>query len=157
MVLAVNEPHARPGFDTRRMAYTRRPYEIEYFARNQWVDAPARMLAPILLSTMERSGLFRSVVAASSGLDADLRLDTELVRLEQDFATTPSRVRITLRAQLVDLRRGKVLATRTFDGTEPASADDPYGGVAAANKVLATMLPQITAFCAHYGHTGVSP
>ncbi len=147
-VLAVSPPRAQPGFDTDRMVYVQRPYEIEYFADNRWAEPPARMLAPLLAQALERSGAFRAVVQAPSAVAADLRLDTELVRLQQDFSTRPSRIELTLRAQLVDLRHGRSLATREFDVTEPAPHDDPYGGVVAANQAVARMLGQLVAFCA---------
>ena len=148
LVLAVSMPQARSGFDTVQMAYERRPHEIQYFTRNRWADAPARMLAPLLVQTLEQSASMRGVVQAAGGAAADLRLDVEIVRLIQDFSTKPSRVRFTLRAQLIDVRGRRVLATREFDESEDASSDDPYGGVMAANRALSRLLEQVADFCA---------
>ncbi len=150
LVLAVGETHARPGFDTSAMAYSRRPNELEHFARNRWADAPAQMLAPLIVQAVEQAGGFRAVVRGRSPAAADLRLDTELVRLQQDFAVQPSRIELTLRAQLVDLRNRRVLAAREFDELEPASSDDPYGGVTAANRALARLLGKLASFCAEH-------
>ena len=147
-VLAVSVPRARPGFDTPLMAYTQRPGALEYFAKNRWADTPARMLAPLLVQALERSGRFSAVVQAPSSALAALRLDTELVRLEQDFDARPSRVRFTLRAQLIDTGARRVLASAEFDETEPAPSDDPYGGVIAANRALARLLERLVDFCA---------
>jgi len=148
LVLEVSAPRARPGFDTPRMAYTQRPNALEYFARNRWADTPARMLAPLLAQALEQSGGFRAVVQAPSLAAAGLRLDTELVRLQQDFGTQPSRIRFTLRAQLIDVGARRVLASAEFDETEAAPSDDPYGGVIAANRALARLLERVSAFCA---------
>lgn len=147
LTIAVSVPRAMPGFDTPRMAYVNKPPELAYFSKNQWVDAPARMIAPHLVRALERSGRFRAVVGLPSPVTADLRLDTELVRLQQDFTTTPSRMRFTLRAQVIDTAGGKVLGTREFDVTEQASSDDPYGGAIAANKALASLLTPLAEFC----------
>lgn len=148
VVLAVSAPWARPGFDTPRMAYVRRPHEVEYFARNQWADAPARMLAPLLAQALEQSGSLRAVVRAPSSAAADVRLDTELVRLLQDVSTRPSRVRFTLHAQLIEVGSRRVLATREFDEVENAPSDDAYGGVIAANRALERLLGRLADFCA---------
>jgi cholesterol transport system auxiliary component len=148
LVLAVSMPRARPGFDTPQMAYERRPHELEYFTRNRWADAPARMLAPLLAQALEQSGTLRGVVQAPSVAAADRRLDVEIVRLVQDFSTRPSRVRFTLRAQLIDVGARRVLATREFDEVESAPSDDPYGGVIAANQALGRLLGQLADFCA---------
>ena len=147
VVLAINMPHARPGFDTSQMAYVRKPYELNYFLTSRWADAPARMLAPLLVQTMEQTGGFRAVVPAPNAIPADVRLDTELIRLWQDFATHPSRVQLTLRAQLIDVRGQKVLAVKQFDEVENAASDDAYGGVTATNRILQRMLDQLADFC----------
>ena len=78
----------------------------------------------------------------------DLRLDTELLRLQQDFATQPSHVHFTLRAHLVDNATRRVLAWRVFDASVAAATDDPYGGVVAANRAVQTVLEQLAGFCA---------
>ena len=145
-VLEVSAPRARAGFDTAQMAYVRRPHALEYFANNRWADTPSHMLAPLLAQALEQR--FRVVVRAPSAVHADLRLDTELVRLQQDFATRPSRVEFVLRAQLVDLRGRQVLAATEFEEIEPAPSEDAYGGVIAANLALQRMLRRVADFCA---------
>ncbi|HXZ51255.1 MAG TPA: ABC-type transport auxiliary lipoprotein family protein [Burkholderiales bacterium] len=148
LALAVGETRAWPGFDGAAMAYTRRANEIEYFARNRWAEPPARMISPLVAQALERSGVFRAVVRARGQAAAELRLDTELMRLLQDFRAQPSRVELALHAQLVDLRNGRVLAAQDFALSENAPSDDPYGGVVAANRALARLLGELTAFCA---------
>lgn len=146
LTLLVNTPGARSGFDSARMIYLKKPHEIDYFSENQWVDNPARMLAPLLVQALESTAQYRAVVTSRSAVTADLRLDTELVRLQQEFLALPSQVRLTLRVQLIDMRSKAVLATREFDVTEPAPSDDPYGGVLAANRAVKTALQQIADF-----------
>jgi cholesterol transport system auxiliary component len=148
LVLEVSVPRARPGFDTPLMAYTQRANALEYFAKNRWADTPARMLAPLLVQALDHSGGFRAVVLAPSLVTAELRLDTELVRLQQDFGARPSRVQFTLRAQLIDTGARRVLASAELDETEVAPSDDPYGGVIAANRALGRLLERLAEFCA---------
>jgi cholesterol transport system auxiliary component len=148
LALAVGETRAWPGFDSAAMAYTRRANEVDYFARNRWTEPPARMIAPLVAQALERSGAFRAVVRARSPAAAELRLDTELMRLVQDFRAQPSRVELALHAQLIDLRDGRVLAAQDFEAMEDAPSDDPYGGVVAANRALARLLGELAAFCA---------
>lgn len=109
------------------------------------------MLAPLLAQALEQSGTLRGVVQAPGGAAADLRLDVENVRLVQDFSTRPSRIRFTLRAQLIDIGARRMLATREFDEIESAPSDDPYGGVIAANRALERLLGQLAEFCAEAG------
>jgi cholesterol transport system auxiliary component len=146
--LIINPPHAAAGFDSSRIIYVRETHKLEYFSQNEWVDTPARMLAPLIVAAVENSGTFRAVVLTPSAATGDLRLDTEIVRLQHDFGSQPSRVRFTLRAYMVDSTTRRVLASREFDETVAAASGDPYGGVVAANRAVQTVLEHLASFCA---------
>jgi len=157
LTLIVNPPHAASGFDSQRILYVRTDHQLEYFAHSEWVDTPARMLAPLIVSAVERSGAYRAVVLTPSAAAGDLRLDSEIVRLQHEFGGKPggqpsagaqSRVRFTLRAYLVDNSTRRVLAWREFDTTEPSTSEDPYGGVIAANRAVQKVLQQLALFSA---------
>lgn len=148
LVFAVSMPRARPGYDTAQIAYVQRPHELDYFVTSRWTDEPAHMVYPLLLHTLEQSGAYRAVVRSGSEIPADLRLDIELIRLEQDFTSRPSRVRITLQAQLTDVRNNRVLAMRQFEGAENSGSEDAYGGVIAANRLVQRVLAEVAEFCA---------
>jgi cholesterol transport system auxiliary component len=147
LVLAVGVPRTLAGFDTSQMAYVQQPHELNYFAASRWADTPARMLGPLIAHALEQTESFLAVVQSSGMLPADLRLDTELVRLQQDFRTHPSRVQLTMRAQLIDVRSKRLLAVRQFDDFETAASDDAFGGVAAANRLVQRMLGRVAEFC----------
>lgn len=146
--LAVATPRAAAGYDGSPIAYLRRAQQIEYFAYARWVEAPAQMLAPLIVGALQRSGAFSAVVRASAAMAAELRLETELIRLLHDFTTEPSQVRLTLRATLIDARQRRVRATREFDATESAASEDPYGGVVAAQRAVQRVLADLVSFCA---------
>jgi cholesterol transport system auxiliary component len=146
--LMINPPHAAAGFDSPRIIFVREAHKLEYFAHSEWIDPPSRMLAPLLVAAVENSGAFRAVVLTPSAATGDLRLDTEIIRLQHEFGTQPSRVRFTLRAYLVEDKTRRVLAWREFDTAVPAASEDPYGGVVAANRAVRTVLEDLSAFCA---------
>ena len=146
--LLVSPPHAAAGYDSQRIIYVREPHKLEYYAHNEWIDTPARMLAPLIVAVVERSGAFRAVVSTPGAAAGDLRVDTEIVRLQQDFRSRPSGVRFTLRAYIVDNTTRQVLAWREFDETVPAASEDPVGGVVAANRAVHRVLDQLAAFSA---------
>lgn len=147
LVMAVNMPQARPGFETAQIAYLQQPHELNYFANSRWTNTPARMLQPLLVQALEQSAAFRAVVQTGSAVPADMRLDLELIRLQHDFTAHPSRVQVTLQAQLIDLRGKRVLAVQQFDATENADTEDAYGGVGAANRLVQKVLGQVAEFC----------
>lgn len=146
--LVVNTPRANAGFDSQHIMYVREPYKLEYFAHNEWVDTPARMLMPMMVSIIANGGVFKAVVPASVAVAGELTLDTEIVRLQQDFSAQPSRVVFTLRAYLLDTQTRKTLAWRELETVVAAASADPYGGVVAANEAVQMALLQVAEFCA---------
>jgi cholesterol transport system auxiliary component len=146
--LIVSVPRAAAGFDGTRIVYVRQAHALEAFAYSQWVDTPALMLAPLIAQAIERTGAFRAVLRAPTAAAGELRLDTELIRLQHDFTAAPSRVRLTLRAVLVDTATRRVVAAREFDASVVSASDDAYGGVLAANEAVKTLLAELAGFCA---------
>jgi cholesterol transport system auxiliary component len=145
-VLLVSLPQAEPGFETPRMVYVTRRFELEYYAANQWAESPARLFSPLLVQSAGRTGDWRAVVASPSSIRGDYRLDVAGFAVQQEFLQQPSRVRLTLRSQLVDLKESRVVSTKTFEAVAPAPSEDAYGGVLAANQATAMMLTQVTSW-----------
>jgi cholesterol transport system auxiliary component len=105
------------------------------------------MLTPLIVMVLARDDGHRTVASASSAISADVRLDTELVRLQQNFSTKPSRVQLTLRATLVDARSLRVLAWHEFDIEQTSISEDARGGVSASQQVVLSMLEALRRFC----------
>ena len=146
LVLTVSSPRAVPGYDTPRMAFIRQPHRLEYCAKNRWAEAPAKMLGPLLVRALELQTGFKAVASTDGMVKGDVRLDTEITLLQQEFTASPSRLHMKLRVQLVEQASYRVLATQVFDAVESAPTDDPYGGVIAANRMLPRLLGQIADF-----------
>ncbi|MGQ0667801.1 MAG: ABC-type transport auxiliary lipoprotein family protein [Nitrospiraceae bacterium] len=142
-VLLVSLLQAEPGFDTPRMVYVKRPYELEYYAVNQWADTPARMIASLMVQALGRTGTWRAVIPLPGSIRGDYRLDSQGLALQQEFLHQPSLVRVTVRAQLVDVKESRVVGTRAFEAVEKAPSEDAYGGVLAANRATATLLDRL--------------
>lgn len=146
--LLINPTHAAAGFDSPRIIYLREPHKLEYFALSQWVDPPARLLGPLLAAAIEKTGAFRAVVLMPGAASGELRLDTDIIRLQHEFQTRPSQVRLTLRATLVDDKTRRVLAWQEFEAVEPTDSEDAYGGVLAANRAVQKVVDQLASFLA---------
>ena len=144
--LIIGLPAAAAGYDSQRILYVREPHRLEYFAHSEWVDPPARMIAAALLAALQNHAAFGAVVGASGSAWGDLRLDTELVRLQHDFQARPSQVVLTLRATLVQDKARRVLAVRQFEARVPSASEDPPGGVQAANLALQQVLTDLSTF-----------
>ena len=146
-VLIVNPTRAAPGFDSKHMMYQREAHKLEYFAHHEWVDTPSRMLAPLLLAAIERTGAFRAVVQTPTAAIGDVTLDTQIEQFKQDFLVHPSQVRFALRIALIANPSRQILAWRVFAADVATSSEDPDGGVRAANTAVNSVLEEVAVFC----------
>lgn len=159
--LLISAPHAAAGYDSPRIVYRQQAHRLETFAHSEWLDTPAHMLVPLLVAALEQSGVFHAVLHTPSSATGDLRLDSEILQLQQEFDSPPdnlpdngqakagaSRVHFVLRVQLVEEASRRVIAARDFSADSPAPSEDPYGGVIAANQAVQKVLEELAEFCA---------
>ncbi len=146
LTLLVDIPRASPGFGSAQMAYIEKPYQLSYFSQNSWTAPPALMLQPLIVQSLAKTGRYKAVAAAPFTSTFDLRLSTDVVRLQQDFMHKPSVEQLSVQAQLVAGYSQRIIATKRFDIAVPASSQTPYGGVIAANQAVTKLLPQLTRF-----------
>ncbi|KTC88593.1 ABC-type transport auxiliary lipoprotein family protein [Fluoribacter dumoffii] len=134
ITLLVTAPEAAAGYQTEQMLYIKKPYELEPFAKNAWVNPPSDMLYPLMLQSLQRTNLFAAVTSNAYTLGVDYRVDTQLLRLEQNFLKKPSVIEFSVKMVLTHVSDNKVLASRIVNLQVPCPSDTPYGGVIAANK-----------------------
>jgi cholesterol transport system auxiliary component len=128
------------------MVYLLRPHEVSYYAFNQWADTPARMLMRLLALALEERKLWAAVFQMPGPVPPDYRIDSDNLVMEQQFFSKPSRVRLALRAQLIDMKRRIIMDSRGFEIFEEAPTEDAYGGVIAANRAAARLLDEVAAW-----------
>lgn len=145
-ILLVTVSKEAAGFDSNRMAYTREPPKLDYYKDSVWSDTPAKMLLPILVQAFERSGAFKAVVSPPSPALADVRVDVDVIRLQQEFMTRPSQVRLIARLKAVEMKSGHVLETRLFEAVAPAPSEDAAGAARAANAAVQQLLNEMVPF-----------
>ena len=145
-ILIINTPKAAAGFDTQRIMYTRAPHQLEYFARNEWIDTPAQLLRPLMISAIEKTSAFNAVLTKQSVIASDLRLESEVIKLVQDFSTKPSHVQFRLRVSMIDNATQHIIAIQEFNERVNANTDNPIGGVLAANVAINQALDKLSIF-----------
>ena len=152
----VARPAAAATVASTEMAYQQADFQRQYYARNRWAAEPAQLLHPHLVAAIESAGLFTTVIARSTTAPAHYRLETELLELMHDFrAREQGRVRVRLRAHVIDLRRGAVVATRRFRVQADSAEASPQAGVAATNDAIERVLVELTDWLAEGVGTGL--
>lgn len=146
LTLLVSNPIAAPGYQTSAMIYMQTPFELESFANNRWVAPPAQMLLPMIVRAMRNTSYFAAVASPPFSGITNFRVDTELVKLQQEFLLPTSLIRLVVQVSLINNVSNRVVASRQFEVVIPTTENNPYGGVLAINKGAAIVCRKIAQF-----------
>lgn len=155
--LLVLPPETNPTYNTTQMAYTIRPYQVDFFTQHEWSATPAQMLQPLLIKTLENTHYFIEVLTPPYPGNYTYALRTQIVELSQNFTTEPAAARLSLRVQLINGATSKIIAHKVIELREPMQHKNSYSGVVAANTATAKALHEIAKFVLEksniaYGH-----
>jgi cholesterol transport system auxiliary component len=143
--LLVLPTDAATAYDTARMAYTERPFQLGYFRDHEWAEPPAQMIHKLLTETLVRTNSFHSVVSPPDIVQSGYALRTRLLEMVQDYTRSPPVLRLSLRVELL-APAGRSIATREITIAEPMRQATPYAGVVAANVAVANALQEVADF-----------
>lgn len=147
--LYISLPEAVSGYQTNQMLYMDKFYELNAFAHNAWIGPPGDMLFPLILQSVQRSGIFTAIVSSVNAAEADYRLDTQLIELHQSFLTKPSSLHFTAKILLTQNATNKIMGSKLIKLSIPCNNDTPYGGVLAANKATELFTAEVSDLLIH--------
>lgn len=130
-------------YDTQSIAYSRSPGMRAYYHYHSWTELPGRRIGELLALRLERSGGFRTVAGATSGVRGELLLSTHLVELYHDAASAPGAARVSLTAELTDPARRVLVARKSFSASAGAASYDAPGAVRAFDQALGVLLDEL--------------
>lgn len=143
----VMAPQTQPSYNTTRMAYTAKPYQIAYFARSQWAETPSQMLQPLIVQSLQNTHYYHAVASAPYMGKYRYVLTTDIIKLQQNYVMQPVSAEFYVRAQLSQATTGQVIATKLITVRVPIRCKTPYGGVMASNHATGKLLAELTNFC----------
>lgn len=146
IVILITTPEAVAGYQTEQMLYVKKAFQVEPFAKSAWVSPPGDMLYPLIVQSLQKTGYFFAVTSSPYVEEADYRLDTELLNLEQNFLKKPSIIDFSAKVVLTHIKDNRVLASRIINLKIPCPMDNPYGGVIAANRAVLQFTQNVTDF-----------
>ncbi|WP_028388922.1 ABC-type transport auxiliary lipoprotein family protein [Legionella fairfieldensis] len=144
--ILVTTPEAVAGYQTEQMVYIKKPFELNAFANNAWINPPADMLFPLIVQSLQRSGRFYAVASSPHAESTDYRIDAQLIELQQNFLNKPSVVDLIVKVVLTHVSDNRVIASRIISQHIRCPFDTPYGGVIAANQATKRFTAELTHF-----------
>jgi cholesterol transport system auxiliary component len=123
--LLVAAPTAPAGLDTARIALSRAPVLLDYFADAEWTDRVPFLVQTALVEGFEKSAAIPAVGPESLGLRSDFILDTAIGDFEAiyDSPNGPPRILVKLNAKLVRTLERRIVAQISVSREANAAAN----------------------------------
>lgn len=115
--LGVELPAAPAGLSSARIAVTREPLTLEYYAGAQWVDDAPAMIQRLLIESFENSQRIVGVGRLAVALRSDYVLQPELREFQAEYpdgAGIP-KIRVRINAKLIKMPERRIIASQTFE------------------------------------------
>jgi len=146
--LSVGTPDAPASLDTARIALSRSPTTMDYFANAAWNDRAPLLIQRLLIQTFDASGRIVSVDRDTAGLENDYLLETEIRDFEARYETPTGapRVRIAIQAKLARMPQREIVAGLNATQEAQASANDLDSIVSAFDQAAGAAVAQIAAW-----------
>ena len=143
--LSVAMPTTVDSLDTQRIALTRPPVAMDYFANAAWTDRVPVLVQGLIVEALEMSGRIQSVARESEGLNSDYVLQTEIRDFEAQY-DQPSGVPtifIRMEAKLLKFPERTIMANTDAVQRAPAGANNINSIVEAFNAAASAEFTQI--------------
>lgn len=143
--LLVDTPVAPAEIDTTRVALTRSPTTIDYFANAVWSDRAPAMVQSLLIESFEQTGKIVSVARDSAVLRADYILMPELRRFEARYENgdAPPTVLVRLLVRLIKMPERAIIGDEIAEGREPAARNSMDAIIEAYNEALGSVMKRL--------------
>ncbi len=143
--LLVDTPVAPAEIDTTRVALTRSPTTIDYFANAAWSDRAPAMVQSLLIESFEQTGKIVSVARDSAVLRADYILMPELRRFEARYENgdAPPVVLVRLLVRLIKMPERTIIGDEIAEGRETAARNSMDAVIEAYNEALGSVMKRL--------------
>jgi len=140
--LVVDVPVSAASLNISRIALSRQPMSLDYYAQAAWTDVAPAMVQTLIIESFENTDRIVSVGRESSILRSDYLLLTELREFQAEYrdgSTAPS-VNVRIVAKLVRMPQRVIIDTRSFENQVEAEADNLDAIVTAWDDALGRVL-----------------
>ena len=146
--LVVEMPLTSGMLATQRIALTRDPLQIEYFASARWTERTPRLMQTLLVESFENSNKIVAVGRMAIGLRSDFNLKSELREFQAEYQTAgePPIIRVRVNTKLIRQAKRQIVASRTFESLIQADSTKMRDIIRAFDRALGKVIKKIVAW-----------
>jgi ABC-type uncharacterized transport system auxiliary subunit len=130
-------------YDDFRIVYRLSSTEVNYYPYDFWTEKPSRLIHHMVLERLLIPGRFLRIDTEAGKEPAEWQFKMRVFRIEEVDEGEQWFGRLAMNFEVVDLKTGAVIATRSFDRSEPLGLKDVTRLPAVLSSIL---LSEIDAF-----------
>lgn len=134
-VLRVQRVEGDNAVATRSILYKKdgalRPYKY-----GRWTELLATRLQEIFIESIEKQKIFKATVSSRSYANADLILESSLVKFEEIYRDEKSFVHVSIRFRLIQRQGADIIGSTLIESVYPVEKKEAKGVVLAFNAAV---------------------
>lgn len=125
------------------MTYTRTSNVVEAYTKSAWVEPPVQLVKVALANALIASNAYQDVLMSPTSIHSPYKVDATIQSMQQRFVDGKSTIELSLMVRLVNTSNQNLVFSKIYSTTEAVAADNAEGGVAAYDRALNRLLPNI--------------
>lgn len=148
MELIIERPESSGALNTDGVMMRPSHIEAAYLPNAQWTAEAPAMLQTLLVRAFQQTGGYSYVGRKPLGLGGDFAVLSELIDLQGELVETPEgaivQARVALRISIVRESDARIVGTKLFATTTPATDDSATAIALALDAAMQNLLPDLT-------------
>ncbi|MBZ7965693.1 ABC-type transport auxiliary lipoprotein family protein [Campylobacter molothri] len=116
-ILKIKNAYLPLYLNSKSIIYTKNNISNTY-AYHFWADLPSNFYKSFLLSKLEKTKIFKTVISSQSSLNADYVLESRIDSFEQIIDLKQNYTQITVSVNLIDAKKNEIIAHQFFNCKE---------------------------------------
>ena len=135
-VVKVSFPYSLREKISEKMNFSYSDSDYGTYLNSKWSNNIGKLLQGTFIDVLSTSKLFKAVLADTSTLKANYRLESNIFSFEHRVRNNQSYAVVSMQFALIDADTGKLVKSQRFTYEEPTSTINAKGYAEATNRVI---------------------
>ena len=135
-VLKVTFPYSLREQMSEKMNFSYSDSDYGTYLNSEWSNNMSKLLQGTIIDVLSNSKLFKAVLADTSTLKENYRLESNIFTFEHRVRGKDSYADVSMQFTLIDADTGKLVTSKRFSYIEPTPTVDARGYAIATNRVM---------------------
>ena len=145
-VLKVTFPYSLREQMTEKMNFSYSDSDYGTYLNSEWSNNMSKLMQGTIIDVLSNSKLFEAVLADTSTLKENYRLESNIFTFEHRVRGKDSYADVSMQFTLIDADTGKLVKSKRFSYTEPTPTVDAKGYAIATNRVMHRLSQDLVAW-----------